>query len=252
MILVELAAVDSLEHEQPLGHVRPDHLRHDEVVVVLEVLADQLGVAGLLDEVELGAQVHLELVLERPQLQQLAPSPSASRRNSTVERTSARSRSTSSTIPGRRTLTTTSRPSDSSAAWIWAIEAAASGSGSSSHHRVADVLADDPLDLLEGERRHLVHELRELLDVDVRQQVRARREQLAELEEGRAELLQRLAELDRALARRGPAAGDAELAQHTHELAPPRDADDFAGAARALHPGGHPKLFPRCRRGSKR
>lgn len=51
--------------------------------------------------------------------------------------------------------------------------------------------ADDRLDLGGRHRWHLVHEARELLDVGVRHQVGARREQLAELDERRAELLQR-------------------------------------------------------------
>ncbi len=67
-----------------------------------------------------------------------------------------------------------------------------------------------------------------------------RKEQLAELEEGRAELLEGLAELDRALAGGGTAAGDAELAQHADELAPARNADDFAGTPRTVESGGHP------------
>ena len=54
VVEVQLAAVDPLEHEHALGHVRMDHLRHDEVVVVLQLLRDQLGVVRLLDEVELG------------------------------------------------------------------------------------------------------------------------------------------------------------------------------------------------------
>jgi len=108
------------------------------------------------------------------------------------------------------------------------------------HDCVADVLAHRPLDLRERKGGHLVHELRELVDVDVGQQVRTRREQLAELEEGRAQLLESLAELDRAFARSGAAAGDAELAQHAHELAPARDADDFAGTPRPVESGGHP------------
>ena len=47
-----------------------------------------------------------------------------------VLRSSSRSSSTASTIPGRRTLTTTSRPLFSSAAWICAIDALASGRSS--------------------------------------------------------------------------------------------------------------------------
>jgi len=48
-----------------------DHPRHDKIVVILELRSDQLGVVGLLDEVELGAEMHLELVRERAHLQQL-------------------------------------------------------------------------------------------------------------------------------------------------------------------------------------
>jgi hypothetical protein len=65
--------------------------------------------------------------------------------------------------------------------------------------------------IAERHGRHLVDELRELLDVHVRQEIRARREQLAELDVRRAELLQRAPELDRALACRGTFADDADL-----------------------------------------
>ena len=49
------------------------------------------------------------------------------------------------------------------------------------------------LDVRERHRRHVVDELPELLDVDVRQEVGPRREQLPELDVGRAELLERAA-----------------------------------------------------------
>ena len=67
----QLAAVDPLEDEHALGHVGPDHLRDDEVVVLLQLARDQLGVVRLLDEVELRPQMHFELIGERAQLQQL-------------------------------------------------------------------------------------------------------------------------------------------------------------------------------------
>lgn len=51
--------------------MRANHLRYDEVLVVRELLPDQLGVARLFDQVELAAQVHLELVRQRAQLQEL-------------------------------------------------------------------------------------------------------------------------------------------------------------------------------------
>jgi hypothetical protein len=77
-----------------------------------------------------------------------------------------------------------------------------------------DVTLDHGLDLREPQRRHVVDELRELGDVRVGQQVGPRGEQLPELHEGRPLLLERLAEAHRVLDRRGPAADDADLAQH--------------------------------------
>jgi len=56
------------------------------------------------------------------------------------------------------------------------------------HDRIAEVLAHYSLDLGERKGRHGVHELGELLDVDVGQQVGTRGEQLAELQERRPEL----------------------------------------------------------------
>ena len=102
------------------------------------------------------------------------------------------------------------------------------------HDRIAEVLAHDSLDLGERKGRHGVHELGELLDVDVGQQVGTRGEQLAELQERRPELLEGSAELDGALARGRSAAGDPELAHHADELPPTRDAHHFAGAPRAV------------------
>jgi hypothetical protein len=67
-----------------------------------------------------------------------------------------------------------------------------------------EVFAHDPLGLGEREGRHLVHELAELLDVDIREEVRSRREQLPELQVGGAELLERVAELNRAVPRGRP------------------------------------------------
>ena len=83
--------------------MRADHLRDDQPVVVLDKAGDQLRVVRLLDEVELLTQVHLELVGERLHLQKLSrvgmPGEKAA-----VERSTERSRSTCSTMPGRRTL----------------------------------------------------------------------------------------------------------------------------------------------------
>jgi len=66
----DLLALDVLEHQHLLGHVRVDHLRHDQVVVVLEQAGDQLRVVRLLAEVELAADVRLELLGQRRELEQ--------------------------------------------------------------------------------------------------------------------------------------------------------------------------------------
>ena len=65
--------------------------------------------------------------------------------------------------------------------------------------REAEVFEDDALDLLVRERAHVVLEAAELGDDVRRQDVRAHREQLAELDEGRAELVEELAEVLAAL-----------------------------------------------------
>ena len=154
---------------------------------------DQLRVVRLLDEVELLAEMHLELVRERLDLQQL-------RRRRVSPRARAR-RAEHREV--ELDLLDDARPAhldhdvaaafQSSARCVCAIEAVASGSGSmlakTSSPRSARI---DAVDLRERHRRHLVDEMAELLDVHVRQQIRPRREQLAELDVRRAELLQRM------------------------------------------------------------
>ncbi len=71
MCLVDLHSVDSLEHEHALGDVRPDHLGHDELLVLLDEPPDHLRVVGFLDEVELVPQVRFQLFGERLELEQL-------------------------------------------------------------------------------------------------------------------------------------------------------------------------------------
>ena len=126
----ELLAVNPLQDEHVLCHVRTDDCGHDQVVVLLDEPCDQLGVRRLLLEVELGAEVGLDLVRESLQLKE----PRSV--GALLGKTRGRAQQVEVLVdllrgcPGRRTLTTTSRPSFRSAEWIWAIEAAASGSGS--------------------------------------------------------------------------------------------------------------------------
>ena len=72
---------------------------------------------------------------------------------------------------------------------------------------LAEVLPEHGLDLREGDGRDGVDEVAELLDVDVRQEIRPRREKLPELDERRAELLEAAAKRLRSLARRFAPAG---------------------------------------------
>src|SRR5207244_3541763 len=81
----------------------------------------------------------------------------------------------------------------------------------------SEVLVDDGLDQLEGLRRHVVDEPRELLYVHVGEEIRARGEQLAELQVGRPELLEREPELTGPLARGRTLAAYFDLAQHAEQ-----------------------------------
>ena len=65
------APVDQLEDERALGHVRMDHARDDERLESLHERSDQLRVVRLLDEVELPAEVELELVRQLLELDPL-------------------------------------------------------------------------------------------------------------------------------------------------------------------------------------
>ena len=68
---LDLAARDQLQDERALGHVGPDHARHDEPVERLDEPAHELRVVRLLDEVELGPEMELELVGELLELDPL-------------------------------------------------------------------------------------------------------------------------------------------------------------------------------------
>ena len=72
--------------------------------------------------------------------------------------------------------------------------------------RLAELLLDDALDVFVRERAHVVLQASELGDDVRRQDVGPHREQLAELDEGRAELVEQLAEVLAALRRLFPRA----------------------------------------------
>jgi hypothetical protein len=110
---------------------------------------------------------------------------------------------------------------------------------------IAELRLDHRPQRRERHRRHFVHELAELLDVHVRQQVRARREKLPELDVGRSELLEREPELARALRSGRTVADDADLREHAPDAAPARDARDLESALDTLDAGSHARRsFP--------
>src|SRR5882672_9780073 len=115
-----------------------------------------------------------------------------------------------------------------------------------------DVLLDHLPQRRERKRLNVVDELAELVDVDVWKQVRARREELAQLDEGRTKLLERLAERDRALAGCGLPADDTYLAQDAQEVGAPRDLRHLERAL-DLALVGHPRpVCPRSLRWKRR
>ncbi|MBV8080799.1 MAG: hypothetical protein JO186_10555 [Actinobacteria bacterium] len=90
-----------------------------------------------------------------------------------------------------------------------------------------DVCVDHRLDLREWHRRRIVRQPRELLDVDVGQELGPGRQELPQLDERRPELFERLAELARALARRRSGADDPELTQDVEDVRAPRGPADL-------------------------
>ena len=71
MVVPDAPALDVLENEHLLGRVRVHDLGHEQVRVVGERAADELGVVRLLREVQLGPKVHVHLLGERRELEDL-------------------------------------------------------------------------------------------------------------------------------------------------------------------------------------
>jgi len=187
--------LDVLENEHLLCHVRLDHLGDDEVRLVGDQSRDQRRVVGLLREVELGVEVLVDFFCERRELKE-------PRRSRTPL---GKVRSRAQEIEVDVCLLEDTRPSnlgyDLSAVdeeCLVDLRDGRSREGlrvDSSEDALAQLTANHRLEVGERHGRHLVDEPGELLDVDVRHQIRPGREELAELHVGRPELLQRLAEL---------------------------------------------------------
>src|SRR5579872_3184184 len=107
-----------------------------------------------------------------------------------MSRSASRSSSMRQRMPGRWTLTATTRPSCMTARWTCPSDAEASGVGSNSANALdahVQLVANRLLDQLERVGRDLVLEPGERFGVLARQQVLARGEDLAQLDEGRSQ-----------------------------------------------------------------
>ena len=124
--------------------------------------------------------------------------------------------------------------------------------------RLAQVLLDHALDLLVRERAHVVLEAAQLGDDVRREDVRPHREQLAELDEGRAELVEQLAEVLAALRRRAvddpravPSTSREEVGQpvaleEVAEAVPDGDLGDLGQPAEVTRLRGRFSHDPKC------
>ena len=165
-------ADDPLLHEHLVSDVRMDHRRHDQVLGIADDSRDQLRAVRLLDEVELGGEMRLELVGQRRELQQprrLGP-PLGERgqraQQLQVERDlllDPRSAHLDHDLATRAQQATVDLGDRCAGEWPFV---------EPREDLEPDLLVDDPARLLERERRHVVDEVLELVDVDVREQVR--------------------------------------------------------------------------------
>jgi hypothetical protein len=241
---LDLAARDQLEDERPLGHVGPDHPRHDEPVEQLDEPADELRVVRLLEEVELRAEIELELLGELLELHQpgrlRAAGREANRRAQQRKVELDLLDDSGASHLGDHLLPRGEQP---------AMRLRDRGGGErlrveTDEDLLAKVLPEHGLDLGERDRRDGVDEVAELLDVDVGQEVRPRRQELSELDERRAELLEAAAKRPRSLARRFGPADHADLGKDAPQSALVCDPPDGQSAPSALETCAHDGLMP--------
>ncbi len=139
-------------------------------------------------------------------------------------------------MPGRRTFSTTARPSRSRARCTCAIDAEPEGSRSRSTNTSEggrpSASLDDGQDLVERHGRDAAAQLRQFFGPLGRQQILARRQHLAELDEGGAELLERQAQ---ALLRLEPGAA-CHLAPMKHGAGALEDRRDSEAAHEVAEP----------------
>jgi hypothetical protein len=158
--------------EDTLGHVRVDHLGHDQPVVVRDEPRDQLGVVGLLLEVQLATEVDLELVSECLELEELG------RLGVARQQPGGRPQERQVDVD----LLDDAGPTDLDDDVAPALEERTVRLGDRCRCKRrgidacedvrAEVVPDHSVDLGEGHGRHRVDETAELVDVHVGQQIR--------------------------------------------------------------------------------
>ena len=199
------SSLDELERQHPRARVAPVDARDADVRVAGEVALERLGVACLEPVVELLADRAGELVDELAHVDEVErPDPLLGDSRGLVEEPEVgldllrRARALhldgdAVAVREHRAVDLADRRRRDRLAVELEEEAL---------DRLTEVLADDALDLLVRERAHVVLEPAELGDDVRRQDVGPHREELAELDERRAELVEQLAEVPPALRRR--------------------------------------------------
>ncbi len=235
-------AFEAVEGEEPTGRVPPPHARHGDPLVPAEVPPEGLGVPGLLLVVELQADGASELLHELVRVDEVEL-PHALARD-------ARRRGHQPQV--RLDLARRGRPLDLDddlgvVRQRRSVHLADRGGRDRLLleveerllDREAQLRLDDPLDVLHRERRDLVLELAKLDDDVRRHDVGSRREQLAELDEGRPQLVEHLAEASSPIAV-GLAVGRAAPVEEVPEAVAGGDTADLGRAAEAaLRPVVH-------------
>src|SRR5262249_11240896 len=201
----ELGALEQLERKHPLPRIRPVDPRDLDLGIAREVAAEDLGVARLGPVVELRADRPRELVDDLFRVDEVERAyPLLGKTGGLVEQRDV-----------RLDLARRVRPLhlDRNALAVGqqrVVDLADRGSGCRSLveleegllDRQAELFADDSLDLSERNWPDVVLELLQLDDDVGWDDVRARGEELAELDEGRAELLEHLAQAPATVRRR--------------------------------------------------
>jgi hypothetical protein len=240
----ELDAFEQLEREHTRARVAPVDARDVHVRVAREAVVEGLGVACLEAVVELLADRACELVDELARVDELeCPHPLSDQARGLVEQ-----RQVGLDLP--RCVRALDLDGDAAAVREGgAVHLADRGGGDRRRVEVGEelldaqleVLADDALDVLVRDRPDVVLELLQLGHDVGRDDVGAGREELAELDEGRAELVEHLAQVPAALGGAGRGGAEPRAAraagrsggglEEVAEAVPDRDLGDLGDPA---------------------